>query len=722
LVTHPNIPDSKCHVFDWAEHINCIVSDTNITIDNYGINIEDLENNNNLVLSHSEKTNLLEYKKQNNFFKQGEKDCIEIFFEDGSSLKCTPEHKIMTSKNEWIEAQNITLNETKIKKSIIYPKTKFADNICDFELEYAEIKLNMKNSDNVNKFCKFSRLFGMIYTDGSIDKNRVTIYCGDIVDVNSVINDIEDICGKKPAYRFVDRNDNGSTYFHITVPYEFHNSYLHNLGDGYGGRMSRESKFPSFILDKNCPKILKREFLAGMFGGDGITSNYCESTKTYTNPSFCKSKNFNYIENLKDFMEIMQKMLFEEFGIGSYLNGPYKKNSAKDCFTMTLNINVNDVIKFRDEIGFRYCTYKSFKLDILCSYKNLMNKVFEEREKSFEIIRELHKTMKWKDAVIEGHKIISKNDIIYNKHYAFPNVQCVIDSNRRPRDGNKKTFWSTNFPSFAQYLKNLNVYSFFVNNKTKDSSIYCMERLHVDDIPFYELKVIGIRNIGIQKVYDIEIKDNHSFLANGVVVHNCSHDPKVIKKNKLTEYIDGEKEKIKKLREKRDDKKNKTTKQKIIDELNKKVEELKPYIEERSKVVKSITKNVMCAHRYYRFLKEPKGVMPTILQNLLDARKNTRKIIKENNSMIKNIDDETKISDLTMLNNVLDKRQWAYKISANSMYGAMGVRRGYLPFMAGACCTTFMGRTNIEIVAKTIPEKYGGELVYGDQLVSVMYN
>ena len=48
------------------------------------------------------------------------------------------------------------------------------------------------------------------------------------------------------------------------------------------------------------------------------------------------------------------------------------------------------------------------------------------------------------------------------------------------------------------------------------------------------------------------------------------------------------------------------------------------------------------------------------------------------------------------------------------MYGAMGVRRGYLPFMPGAMCTTYMGRTNIEIVAKTIPEKYGGELIYGD--------
>ena len=52
----------------------------------------------------------------------------------------------------------------------------------------------------------------------------------------------------------------------------------------------------------------------------------------------------------------------------------------------------------------------------------------------------------------------------------------------------------------------------------------------------------------------------------------------------------------------------------------------------------------------------------------------------------------------------------------NSMYGSWGVQRGYLPFMPGAICTTFMGRTNIEIVAKTIQEKYGGKLVYGDKI------
>ena len=72
------------------------------------------------------------------------------------------------------------------------------------------------------------------------------------------------------------------------------------------------------------------------------------------------------------------------------------------------------------------------------------------------------------------------------------------------------------------------------------------------------------------------------------------------------------------------------------------------------------------------------------------------------------------IKEQKSLIDVLDKRQLSYKVSANSMYGAMGVRKGYLPFMPGAMCTTYMGRVNIELVAETIPKKYGGELVYGD--------
>jgi DNA polymerase elongation subunit (family B) len=199
----------------------------------------------------------------------------------------------------------------------------------------------------------------------------------------------------------------------------------------------------------------------------------------------------------------------------------------------------------------------------------------------------------------------------------------------------------------------------------------------------------------------------------------CEHDPKVIRKNQLTKLIDKEREKIKRIR----DKKNKTTdkfrKKELMDEIKEKTEELKPYVKERSELNKSKPKFPMCAKRYYRFLKSPRGVLPTIIQSLLDARKHTKKQMKDvkkkiNKTEVEGGGNTNQLEALYSLLSVLDKRQNAYKISANSMYGAAGVRRGYLPCLPVAMCTTYMGRVNIELTAKTIIDKFEGHLVYGD--------
>jgi DNA polymerase elongation subunit (family B) len=193
----------------------------------------------------------------------------------------------------------------------------------------------------------------------------------------------------------------------------------------------------------------------------------------------------------------------------------------------------------------------------------------------------------------------------------------------------------------------------------------------------------------------------------------CVHDKKVIRRVQLSEYINKEKVKIKEVR----DRKNKTTnvlyKKELIKKIDQMIGELKPYIEERSNLMKTKPKYTMCEKRKYRFIKSPKGVIPTILQNLLDARKQTRKQITQLKLELKTAD-VVESKNLKIRIDVLDKRQLAYKVSSNSMYGAMGVRRGYLPFMPGAMCTTYMGRKSIELVADVIPKKYGGKLIYGD--------
>lgn len=64
---------------------------------------------------------------------------------------------------------------------------------------------------------------------------------------------------------------------------------------------------------------------------------------------------------------------------------------------------------------------------------------------------------------------------------------------------------------------------------------------------------------------------------------------------------------------------------------------------------------------------------------------------------------------------VLDKRQLAIKVSANSFFGFLGVQNGgKMPLMEGAMAITATGRCLIALVREHIEKKYGGTQVYGD--------
>lgn len=81
------------------------------------------------------------------------------------------------------------------------------------------------------------------------------------------------------------------------------------------------------------------------------------------------------------------------------------------------------------------------------------------------------------------------------------------------------------------------------------------------------------------------------------------------------------------------------------------------------------TKDVICEKQRFRFLKEPAGIIPTLLKNLLDARKKTNAEMKKMNKELderKDTDNQDYIDKKRMIT-VLDKRQLSYKVSANSV-------------------------------------------------------
>lgn len=113
-------------------------------------------------------------------------------------------------------------------------------------------------------------------------------------------------------------------------------------------------------------------------------------------------------------------------------------------------------------------------------------------------------------------------------------------------------------------------------------------------------------------------------------------------------------------------------------------------------------------NNYFATKKLRKGLLPTVLENLLAARKRAKNDLKKETDPFKRA--------------VLDGRQLALKISANSVYGFTGATIGKLPCLEISMSTTAYGRQMIE-QTKTYVEKHytiangyehDAEVVYGD--------
>merc|ERR1719433_1107416 len=103
-----------------------------------------------------------------------------------------------------------------------------------------------------------------------------------------------------------------------------------------------------------------------------------------------------------------------------------------------------------------------------------------------------------------------------------------------------------------------------------------------------------------------------------------------------------------------------------------------------------------------------KGLLPMILEELLAARKRAKKAMAE--------------AEDPLTQSVLNGRQLALKISANSVYGFTGATTGMLPCLEISSSTTAFGRTMIDhtknLVEKTYSIQNGkahdSQVIYGD--------
>lgn len=110
--------------------------------------------------------------------------------------------------------------------------------------------------------------------------------------------------------------------------------------------------------------------------------------------------------------------------------------------------------------------------------------------------------------------------------------------------------------------------------------------------------------------------------------------------------------------------------------------------------------------RYSKKKNNKYGILPTILMGLLNERKQTKKLMEKEKDIFKK--------------NILDGKQLALKITANSIYGQLGASVSPIFFKHGAACTTAIGREMLNLARDFVENKFTN--ILDEIYLSLKYN
>jgi len=303
-----------------------------------------------------------------------------------------------------------------------------------------------------------------------------------------------------------------------------------------------------------------------------------------TSISFSQSKTFEHLGSLTTMIENIKHLLnkcgihkitiqnFKETTSSKKKNIKLGENKTDGNHQLTLHLDMDELIPFYEKIGFRYCCHKSQRLEGGVSYKRLRNEVtrqhnwlvnrVDEITKFTEIKRiNPNKIVHTKKAIIQAVDELKTREGLLHE-YAIPSTHDITDHLIKGTTFGK--FTSKSFPTAEQYLESIGALSWFLKDESKPyyennkgiifdneydenldetpnennvniEDIEETEEITTDEeenskygvnrsklcLPTMNLKVISILPAGVHKVYDISVDKVHSFLADGVVAHNC---------------------------------------------------------------------------------------------------------------------------------------------------------------------------------------------------------
>ena len=544
---------------DCAEYRSPILLSCGLSVE-----IGTMENKNYTVLSYHEEKQQVIPSVQSNFLYKGERECVDVVFQDGRTIRFTDNHKMLTNENVWISIHEMEKGVTKLKTGITNPLIIVKEEIekcVNWNFQAGYTKLQIKDEESYFHALSFARLVGYICADGGIycsgKKYKGILNLGHEIDVSSALEDL----GKFSMItqeNFIEKN-----YYCIRIPQDFLSDLMKVEGILVGKKINQPAQLPTFITDSSCPLPIVREFLGGLFGGDGHTcvlGLHRGKRDLLTSVSFSKSKSGSQLDSLEEMMKQLQTLL-ARFDIHNVTIQKAKETTSSKkkvdsvqenkSYQLTLHLCIDELPRFHEKIGFRYCCHKSQRLEAGASYKRLRDGVTRQHNWLVQRVDELtnfseiknefpDKNVPTKKAILQAVKDLNKTEALLHP-YAIPSTHDINDHLVKGTSFGK--FRGKGFPNAEEYLKDIGALDWFLQDEpvkpedtgdsppceedttlleglTNLSVSYGVDR-KCEGLPTMNLRVIDIRPAGVHPVYDIQVDETHTFLANGIVAHNC---------------------------------------------------------------------------------------------------------------------------------------------------------------------------------------------------------
>jgi DNA polymerase elongation subunit (family B)/intein/homing endonuclease len=561
-----------------ADVHHCVRGDTQISLaDGSSCRIDELIHHRRKLFSLRNETDAsptVTVSNQTDWFDQGEKDCVELEFEDGRKLVCTGDHQVWalttasdgTKTWKWVSAEELQIGTSRVATSVEAPLTSFQTSDDKWTRSFGPIKLSMNTVESRQKTYAFARLCGWVITDGHLTKQRrvsgipgsviAMLFLGHQLDCETVLDDIELLIGSRPSVSFDEQS------YTVVIPNSLSQAFASVSGMVFGHRTTQAHSLPQFVLEADCPVTVVREFVAAMFGGDGTTP--CISTngksKGLRGVTFTRSAVSDHVDSLQTFLSQVVSLLSRVGVTQAKVNGPSKTNKP-DVLTYHIDLAEKALVTFYERVGFRYCAHKTLRLAAAATYKRVHRKIVEQNLRVHQRVHELsgyseaktkvlqanpnlsgtqlnsamrkHMKMSLEKARLKAVDEIRRSEFILHPHCSIPSIATI---SQRLCKGIEPGRWKQSDFSFVQWFEEAGAIDMFMDPSTDSATVppvpaavskkrkYALPRsMHA--MPTFSLKLVSRRAVGRHRVYDISVEDTHSFVANGLVIHNSKIGP-----------------------------------------------------------------------------------------------------------------------------------------------------------------------------------------------------